>query len=292
VTALLEVRNLVKEFHERGGIFGSGTPFRAVDDVSLSISAGEIFSLVGESGSGKTTAARCILRLVEPTAGAITFDGQDVRACSRPELRRLRRKMQIVFQDAHAALNPRMRAADIVKEPLIIHRIGTRDERARRVGKLFDLVGLDLSSSARYPHEFSGGERQRLGIARAIALEPSFLVADEPVSALDRSIQRQVIDLLLELRKRLGLACLFIAHDLRLVRRISDRVGVMYRGRLVEVAPAHDLFTAPAHPYTEALLSAIPRRRPGEGIERIRYDAPADGGRPLREIRPGHLAAI
>jgi ABC-type oligopeptide transport system ATPase subunit len=200
--------------------------------------------------------------------------------------------MQIVFQDPYSSLNPRMRVGDIVEEPLIIHKLGTRDERRARVRQLFELVGLDASAAAQYPHEFSGGQRQRIGLARALALEPSLIVADEPVSALDVSIQAQVINLLMDLQERLGLTYLFIAHDLRLVRQICDRVAVMYRGRLVEVAPANRLFTSPAHPYTAALLSAIPKLQPGQKLERIPFDAAGDRPMPLKEVGPGHFAAL
>jgi ABC-type oligopeptide transport system ATPase subunit len=289
---LLDVRHLVKEFPRQRGLFGARGITRAVDDVSFSIDPGEIFSLVGESGSGKTTTGRCVLRLIEPTAGEIHFQGVDLRSLSRRDLRRSRRTMQIVFQDPFSSLNPRMRAWDIVREPLAIHRIGTRASRDETVRELLELVGLDPRQAHRYPHEFSGGQRQRLGIARALALRPSFLVADEPVSALDMSVQAQVVSLLLDLRHRFGLTYLFIAHDLRLVRDISSRVAVMYRGRLVEVAGADTLFSSPAHPYTRALISAMPRLRPGGKIERVEFRAGDYVPRPLREIASGHFAAI
>jgi ABC-type oligopeptide transport system ATPase subunit len=292
VTPLVDVRNLVKDFPRRRGLFESGGLVRAVDGVSFTIARGETFGLVGESGSGKTTTGRCVLRLIEPTAGEVRFEGADLRRLSPAELRRTRRRMQIVFQDPYSSLNPRMRAGDIVGEPLAIHRIGTRPERAARVEALFEQVGLDPAQTGLYPHQFSGGQRQRLGIARALALEPSFVVADEPVSSLDLSVQTQVVRLLVDLRQRLGLAYLFIAHDLRLVREISDRVGVMYRGRLVEVAGAEELFRHPAHPYTQALLSAVPRLRPGARIERIPFDASRYEPRPLRELSPGRFAAV
>jgi ABC-type oligopeptide transport system ATPase subunit len=266
--------------------------FRAVDDVSFSIQPGETFSLVGESGCGKTTTGRCILRLIEPTAGEIRLKDVDLRALSRRELRRARRDMQIVFQDPYSSLNPRMRAADIVEEPLIIHRIGSRDERVARVRELFELVGLETEQGRRYPREFSGGQRQRIGIARAIALHPSLIVADEPVSALDVSVQAQIVNLLIDLQQRLGLAYLFIAHDLRLVRQISNRVAVMYRGRIVELAAAEALFGRPVHPYTRALLSAIPQLLPGQRIPRIPFDDSTVAAAPLQEVGAGHFAAV
>ena len=292
VSALLDVRNLVKDFPGAGGWFRRASPVRAVDDVSFSVEAGETFGLVGESGSGKTTTGRCLLRLIEPTSGDIRIKDMDVRALSSGDLRRARRHFQIIFQDPYSSLNPRMRVGTTVREPLDIHGIGTSDERAARVRQLFELVGLDPEATRKYPHEFSGGQRQRIGIARALALEPSLVVCDEPVSALDVSVQAQVVNLLLDLQKRLGLTYLFIAHDLRLVRQICNRVAVMYRGRLVEVAPAEQLFTAPAHGYTKALLSAIPRLQPGQKLERIPYDAASFKPLPLREVGTKHLAAI
>jgi ABC-type oligopeptide transport system ATPase subunit len=216
----------------------------------------------------------------------------DVLALSSRELRRARRHFQIVFQDPYSSLNPRMRVGAIVREPLIIHKIGTADTQRARVRDLFELVGLDPDAVAKYPHEFSGGQRQRIGLARALALEPSFVVCDEPVSALDVSVQAQVVNLLMDLQKRLGLTYLFIAHDLRLVRQICDRVAVMFRGRIVELAPAERLFTAPAHPYTKALLSAIPRLEPGQKLERIPFDAATFERAPLRPVAEGHLVAL
>jgi len=233
-----------------------------------------------------------VLRLIEPTSGEIRFKDMDVRALSSAELRRARRHFQIVFQDPYSSLNPRMRVGAIVLEPLEIHHLGTRDERQAKVRHLFELVGLDPSAMSKYPHEFSGGQRQRIGLARALALEPSLVVCDEPVSALDVSVQAQVVNLLLDLQARLGLTYLFIAHDLRLVRQICDRVAVMYRGRIVELAPAEQIFVAPLHPYTKALLSAIPRLQPGQKLERIPYDGTAFEPRPLRQIEAGHYAAI
>jgi len=292
VTPLLDVRHLVKEFPGRGGLLRKGTPVRAVDDVTFSIAAGETFGLVGESGSGKTTTGRCVLRLIEPSSGEVRFKDQDVLALGSRELRQARRHLQIVFQDPYSSLNPRMRVGDIVREPLTIHRIGARDERVARVRQLFEMVGLDPADTSKYPHQFSGGQRQRIGVARALALEPSFVICDEPVSALDVSVQAQVVNLLLDLQKRLGLTYLFIAHDLRLVRQICDRVAVMYRGRIVEVAPAERLFTAPVHAYTKALLSAIPHLKPGQKLERIPFDAKSFKRTDLREVEAGHFAAI
>ena len=292
MTPLLDVRGLVKEFAARATLFGRRPPVRAVDDVSFTIDAGETFGLVGESGSGKTTTGRCVLRLVEPTAGEITFKGTDVRGLNAAELGRARRDFQIVFQDPYSSLNPRMRVGQIVEEPLVIHRLGNARDRAEKVRALFELVGLDPSAAAKYPHEFSGGQRQRIGLARALALEPSLVVADEPVSALDVSVQAQVVNLLLDLQERLGLTYLFIAHDLRLVRQVCSRVAVMYRGRIVELAPAQQVFDAPAHPYTRALLSAIPQLEPGVRIERVRYDGASFERLPLREVGAGHFAAV
>ena len=290
---LLEVRHLVKEFARRPGLFGGRTTVRAVDDVSFTIDKGETFGLVGESGSGKTTTGRCILRLVEPTSGEVLFEDRDVLALPRGELRRLRRHMQIVFQDPYSSLNPRMRVRSIVEEPLVIHGYGTRDERRARVRELFELVGLDTDHLDRYPHEFSGGQRQRIGLARALALNPSFVIADEPVSALDVSVQAQVITVLMELQRRLSLTYLFIAHDLRLVENVCQRAAVMYHGRIVEMGETAKLFTAPRHPYTKALLSAVPVPDPDAPRTRIVLDpASFDPAAPLREIGEGHFAAV
>lgn len=290
---LLEVRRLVKHFVVGRSWLRRGTLVRAVDGVSFSIEEGETFGLVGESGSGKTTTGRCILRLIEPTSGEVRFRGEDVLMFSPARLRRARRDMQIVFQDPSLSLNPRMRAGAIVEEPLVIHRMGTAAERRRRVAELFELVGLDPALASRYPHEFSGGQRQRIGLARALALEPSLVIADEPVSALDVSVQAQVINLLMDLQQRLKLTYLFIAHDLRLVRHISTRTAVMYRGRIVELAETAALFTDARHPYTRALLSAIPALDPDAPLARVRLDAAeVDLDRPLREVAPGHFAAV
>jgi ABC-type oligopeptide transport system ATPase subunit len=290
---LLEVRHLTKEFSRRKGLFGKGPVLRAVDDVSFAIERGETFGLVGESGSGKTTTGRCILRLIEPTSGEVLFDGKDVLALSRGDLRRARRDMQIVFQDPYSSLNPRMRVEDIVEEPLIIHELGTKEERRERVKQLFALVGLNPDHLRRYPHEFSGGQRQRIGLARALALNPSLIIADEPVSALDVSVQAQVVNLLMELQERLKLTYLFIAHDLRLVEHICSRVAVMYLGKIVEMGETAKLFAAPQHPYTRALLSAIPVPDPDAPRKRIVLDpASFERAAPLRRISDGHMAAV
>jgi oligopeptide transport system ATP-binding protein len=290
---MLEVRGLVKEFTRKQGLFRAPAIVRAVDGVTFSIAEGETFGLVGESGSGKTTTGRCILRLIEPTAGEVRFRGEDVLAFSRGRLRQARREMQIVFQDPYSSLNPRMRVGAIVEEPLVIHRVGTRAARRDRVAELFQLVGLDPSQLSRYPHQFSGGQRQRIGLARALALNPSLVIADEPVSALDVSVQAQVINLLMELQERLKLTYLFIAHDLRLVRHICTRVAVMYLGRIVETGPTEAIFEAPAHPYTRALLSAIPVPDPDARRQRIVLEPSSfDRQTPLREVASGHFAAI
>jgi ABC-type oligopeptide transport system ATPase subunit len=290
---LLEVQDLVKEFTRSGGLFGKGSAVRAVDRVSFSIAEGETFGLVGESGSGKTTTGRCILRLIEPTSGAVRFKGEDVLSFSRARMQQVRRDMQIVFQDPYSSLNPRMRVGDIVEEPLIIHKTSAKAQRRARVEQLFSLVGLDPSQVARYPHQFSGGQRQRIGLARALALNPSFIIADEPVSALDVSVQAQVVNLLMDLQQQLKLTYLFIAHDLRLVRHICTRVAVMYLGRIVEMGATEHLFEAPTHPYTRALLSAIPMPDPDARRERIVLDpATFDRDATLREVSEGHWAAV
>jgi oligopeptide transport system ATP-binding protein len=291
--ALLDVRNLVKEFARTHGPFRAPSIVRAVDAVTFSIEAGETFGLVGESGSGKTTIGRCILRLIEPTSGEVEFKGENVLAFDRTRMRQARREMQIVFQDPYSSLNPRMRAGAIVEEPLVIHGVGSRTERQERVAELFRLVGLDPDQRVRYPHQFSGGQRQRIGLARALALHPSLIVADEPVSALDVSVQAQVVNLLMDLQQRLSLTYLFIAHDLRLVRHICERVAVMYRGRIVEMGNTEALFASPAHPYTKALLSAIPVPDPAATRQRIVLDPDSfDRTAALREVGNGHWAAI
>jgi ABC-type oligopeptide transport system ATPase subunit len=291
--ALLDVNGLTKHFVRKPGLFGKTSVVKAVDDVTFSIDAGEMFGLVGESGSGKSTTGRCILRLIEPTSGRVSFKGEDVLAFGRQRMRRARRDMQIVFQDPYSSLNPRMRVRDIVEEPLVIHELGSRDERRERVRQLFELVGLEPAHLERYPHEFSGGQRQRIGIARALALNPAFVIADEAVSALDVSIQAQVVKLLLDLQARLSLTYLFIAHDLRLVEHICGRVAVMYRGRIVEMGETKAIFANPTHPYTRALLSAIPVLDPDAPRTRIELDqASFDPAASLKEVGRGHLAAI
>jgi len=264
---MLEVEGLTKHYPIHAGFMRREVGrVRAAEDVTFSIARGETLALVGESGCGKTTVARCILRAQQPTAGAIRFspaDGQmvDLAPLSKSALRPLRRHIQLIFQDPYASLNPRMMVGDIIAEPLLVAGVATA-ERQRRVLELLDLVGLPAAARTRFPHAFSGGQRQRIGIARALALNPRLVVADEPVSALDVSIQAQVINLLMDLQARLGLTYLFIAHDLRLVRHIATRVGVMHQGRLVEVAPTAELFERPAHPYTQQLLASIPSLDP------------------------------
>jgi len=290
---LLDVSHLVKHFVRGRGLLRPGRIVKAVDDVSFAVEEGETFGLVGESGSGKTTTGRCLLRLVEPTSGSVRFRGEDVLAFPRRRLREARRDMQIVFQDPYSSLNPRMRARQIVEEPLVIHGLGNRAGRRERVAELFSLVGLDPSHLERYPHQFSGGQRQRIGLARALALNPSFVILDEPVSALDVSVQAQVVNLLMDLQERLRLTYLFIAHDLRLVEHICGRVAVMYLGRIVETGPTSAIFASPRHAYTRALLSAIPVPDPDAPRRRIVLDpAEMKPGATLREVAPGHFAAI
>jgi oligopeptide/dipeptide ABC transporter ATP-binding protein len=257
---LLEVRNLVKHFQVGGGLFG-GPPMvvKAVDGVSFSIHRGETLGLVGESGCGKTTTGRAILRLEAPTSGEVIFEGRDLATLSPPELRAMRRKMQVIFQDPYSSLNPRMTVGQIIAEPLSVHGIvPDRVARAARVTELLGHAGLLPAKAHRYPHELSGGQRQRVGIARALAMQPSLIVCDEPVSALDVSIQAQIINLLEELQAEFGLTYLFVAHDLSVVRHISDRVAVMYLGKIVEITDRKSLYEDPQHPYTRALLSAVP----------------------------------
>jgi len=258
-TSLLKVTGLKKYYQARGALLRSpAVTVKAVDGVSFEIRSGETLGLVGESGCGKSTVGRSVLRLIEPTAGEIRFDGRDLLALAQSELRKLRRQMQIVFQDPYSSLNPRMTIGRIVEEPLIIHRLGTASERRSRVAELLGLVGLSPQHRDRYPHEFSGGQRQRVVIARAIALGPKFIVCDEPVSALDVSVQAQVVNLLQDLQDRLALTYLFISHALPVVRHIATRVAIMYAGKLVEMAPAAEVFRNPLHPYTRLLLSAVP----------------------------------
>ena len=256
---LVEVERLKVHFPILSGIFQTESGrVRAVDDISFEIKKGETFGLVGESGCGKSTTGRAVIRLRNPTEGIVRFGGQDLMSLKRDELRKMRRRMQIIFQDPYSSLNPRMTVGSIIGEPLETHGLSKGAARMDRVRELLELVGLNPSYTNRYPHEFSGGQRQRIGVARALAVEPEFIVCDEPISALDVSIQAQVLNLLVELREQFGLTYLFIAHDLSVVRHISDRVGVMYLGKLVELGTPDSIYEAPAHPYTRALLSAVP----------------------------------
>lgn len=306
---LVSVRSLVKYFETDEG------PLRAVDSVTFDVFGGETLGLVGESGCGKSTTGRCILRLIEPTSGEVTFAGRAVTKMRKGELRALRREMQIIFQDPAASLNPRMKIGDVIAEPLVIHKIGTKRERRERVAWLLGKVGLDPDYMNRYSHEFSGGQLQRIGVARALGLNPKLIVADEPVSALDVSVQAQVVNLLQDLQHEFGLTYLFISHGLAVVEHISTRVAVMYLGRIVEIATAPELYANPLHPYTVALLSAIPIPDPKEKRDRIilKGDVPTARNPPsgcrfrtrcpmaidecrsidpeLREISPGHAAA-
>jgi peptide/nickel transport system ATP-binding protein len=313
---LLEVRNLRKYFPIRGGIFSRVVAnVKAVEDVSFEIKTGEVVGLVGESGSGKTTAGRSILRLIEPTDGEILFNGVDIAKLPKGKMREYRKEMQIIFQDPFASLNPRMSVGDIIGEAMTIHNLARGKDKEQRVADLLDRVGMSPNHMRRYPHEFSGGQRQRIGIARALAVDPKFIVADEPVSALDVSIQAQVVNLLQDLKEELGLTLLFIAHDLGVVEYISDRVVVMYLGRVMEIAPSKDLYANPVHPYTEALLSAVPIPDPTIKRERvllqgdipspinppsgcvfrtrcpIAVDDCAHVVPPLEEVSPGHFKA-
>jgi len=279
---LVEARGLEKSFARRSGFWAKpGDPVRAVRGVDLDVNEGEVVGLVGESGSGKSTLGRMLIRLIDPDAGTLRFDGVDLLAVKPAELRSMRRQFQIIFQDPYGSLNPRMRVGAAVGEPLTVHRIAnSRAERQEMTAHLLEQVGLDRSMMDRFPHEFSGGQRQRIGIARAIACSPRFVVADEPVSALDPPVQAQIINLLLDLQRELGLAYLLIAHDLRLVEHVCDRVAVMYLGRIVEQASAERLYETPLHPYTRALLASTPSLEPGAPSE------PAVSGEPPSPTRP------
>jgi oligopeptide/dipeptide ABC transporter ATP-binding protein len=268
--ALLSVRGLTKHFPIRSGLLQRVTgAVKAVDDVSFDVGRGETLALVGESGCGKTTTGRALLRLIEPTSGSVHFDGTDVMSLEGESLRRMRRQMQIVFQDPYGSLNPRMTVGAAIREGLLVHDLAAGAEADRRVARLLEEVGLRPEHASRYPHEFSGGQRQRIGIARALAVEPAFIVCDEPVSALDVSVQAQVVNLLRDLQRDRGLSYLFIAHNLAVVSHMADRVAVMYLGRIVELAPRARLFASPRMPYTKALLSAVPVPQPGAVRQRI-----------------------
>lgn len=277
-TQVVEVTDLKKHFRVSAGFGGGGGVVYAVDGVSLSIGQGEVLGLVGESGSGKSTVGRCIMRLLDPTAGQVKLKGVDITALPRRRMRPLRREMHMVFQDPYSSLNPRMTAGQIVGEPLRLHREAKGSELEDRVGDLFEKVGLGSQMRFRYPHELSGGQRQRIGIARALILRPSLLIADEPVSALDVSVQAAIINLLMDLQQDMGFSCLFITHDLSAVEFISDRVAVMYLGKVVELASRTELFANPKHPYTQALLSAV--LAPDPGTQRQRQRVLLDGDIP------------
>ena len=272
MTPLVQVRNLVKRFPIKRGILFDRTVgyVDAVMDVSFDIDRGETLGLVGESGSGKSTTAYCVLQAIRPTSGSVVFDGRELTELSGSELRPIRRRMQLVFQDPHSSLDPRMTVGDIVAEPLVVHKVGSRKERRHRVRELLDVVGFDPSFTNRYPHEFSGGQRQRIGIARALALSPELIVCDEPVSALDVSIQALILNLLKDVQDEFGLTYLFIAHDLAVVRAVSDRIAVMKEGRIVEMGHADEVYERPSHEYTRSLLDAVPIPDPRKMKERKR----------------------
>ncbi len=280
---LLEVKNLKKYFNLRGGfIFQSSSGIvKAVDDISFSIREGKTFGLVGESGCGKSTTARVILRLIQHSSGSVIYDGKDLFNLNKKQMFKVRRDIQIIFQDPYASLSPRMTIGDIINEPLEIHKIGDKRTRIKRVKELLDVVGLNPEHLNRYPHEFSGGQRQRIGIARALALTPRLLLCDEPVSALDVSVQAQILNLLADLQKEFNLTYLFIAHDLSVVKHVSNRVGVMYLGKLVEIADSADLYSKPLHPYTMGLLSAVPIPDPELERQRKRIVLEGDVPSPL-----------
>ncbi len=314
--ALLEVKQLKKHFPIEGGVLKQqvGT-VKAVDGVTFTLHKGETFGLVGESGCGKSTTGRMLMRLLEPSEGEVLYDGKEMTTLNKKDLRHLRKDIQMVFQDPFASLNPRHTVEKIIEEPLIVHKLGNKAERKKRVKELLEIVGLSSYHAKRYPHQFSGGQRQRIGIARALAVNPKLIIADEPVSALDVSIQAQVLNLLEDLQKELGLTYLFIAHDLGVVRHISDRVGVMYLGRIVEMADSEKLYLDSKHPYTQALLSAVPVPDPEYGKDRIILtgDVPSPSNPPsgcpfhtrcpkamdvcssvvpeFREVEPGHHTA-
>ena len=313
---IITTKKLCKWYTSRSLFYGTKRGVvRAVEDVSLSIRTGETLGLVGESGSGKTTLGRTILQLEKPTSGVVQFKGRDLTALKKSQLRTVRREMQIVFQDPYASLEARMNVGSIISEGLDIHRVGTKDERRERVQELLRVVGLAAEYTARYPHEFSGGQRQRISIARALALNPDFLVADEPVSALDISVQAQIVNLLIDLSKKFGVTMVFISHDLSVVQHIADRVVVMYLGRIMEIAEKDTLYSRPKHPYTSALLAAVPKPDPAQRhqFQVLPGDIPSPVDPPsgcvfrtrcpkaiadcaaavpeLREVEPGHFAA-